>query len=281
MIKPLIIGEKDDVRRYSGILDSIKLFGKPESLINPEKIAWNSIIGEKAFDAYLIVSPLAEPFYFFSDLIKQKENIYFADQPNFSGKELEKIEEFQNEANTILQPEVTELFHPLTEDFISSNNNHLFFRYTKSVPSKKHIRPAILSALSFLSLLSPMPVKKMDVSTIESSKYVRPHIKIRLKMFDSSISYIIIRVDPDAEHHIIIESNDGNFTFNFSESYVENIHGIRFPCNPVSTLDLLKKSLESFAINISLNIKPNFSFAHYALSFNVLSKLEGLLINGF
>jgi hypothetical protein len=281
MINSLIIGDKEDIKKYTDILGTIKLFGKPENLFVTAGKPLQKTFNEKAHDAYLIVSPLQELFEPFSKLVKHKENIYFTDQPSLSAHELKELEHLQNEAGNIVQPEVIELYHPLTEEFISARNHHLFFRYTKSVPSKRDVRASILSALSFLSLLSPMPVKKMDVSTIESSKHVRPHIKIRLKMYDSSISYIIIRVDPTPEHNIIIESKEGSFAFNFTENYVENIHGAKIPCTPVSEGELRSKSLRSFALNIALNKKPAYNLDHYTLSVSILSKLGNILMNGF
>ena len=100
-------------------------------------------------------------------------------------------------------------------------------------------------------------------------------------MYDSSISYIIIRVDPTPEHNIIIESKGGSFTFNFTENYIENIHGVKIPSTPVTEEELRLKSLRSFALNITLNKKPAYNLTHYALSVNILSKLENILMNGF
>ena len=279
MLNALLIGQSDDLDVFTEILGRSRYFRKMEQ--------WKTktgLLAERddhggfdAFHAYLIVSPLEHPQELFSFLIRRKENLYFVDQPVFREATLNELDLLHRESGNILQPGVPELFHPLTEEFLTSHSSHLFFRYTKSVASRKMIRPAILSALAFLALLSPMPVKRMDVNTIDSTRYSRPHIKIRLKLFDSSISYIIIRMESTPEHSIIIESADGNFTFNFAGNYLENIHGARFLCDPVPEHDLWFKSLESFALNIILNQKPLFTLNHYRMCFHVLDKLQNIL----
>ena len=100
-------------------------------------------------------------------------------------------------------------------------------------------------------------------------------------MYDSSICYIMIKIDNQKEHELLIETNSGNFIFNLAENYLENIHGTKFKSEEIADDDLVRKSLESFALNIIINKKPSFSFHHYAQSISILSKIENILIDNF
>lgn len=234
-----------------------------------------------SYDAFIVVSPIKGSYDLFLKLIRSESNIYFVDQPELKTPDLSRLEQAANESGNILQPEIKELHHPLIQDFISSQNNHLLFRYSKSISGKKYIRESVLSALSFLSLLSSMPVKKIDINSIETTKSGRPAIKVRLKMYNSSICYIIITIDNQKEHELLIETNSGNFIFNLAENYLENIHGIKFKSEETTDDDLVRKSLESFALNVILNKKPIYSFHHYAQSLSILTKIENILIDNF
>ena len=281
MIHCLLIGKENDLNFYSGIISSLKFFGKISSMkideTNDEKL--NKDLD--SYDAFIVVSPIKGSYDLFLKLIRSESNIYFVDQPELKTPDLSLLEQAANESGNILQPEIKELHHPLVQDFISSQNNHLLFRYSKSISAKKYIRESVLSALSFLSLLSSMPVKKIDINSIETTKSGRPTIKVRLKMYNSSICYIIITIDNQKEHELLIETNSGNFIFNLAENYLENIHGIKFKSEETTDDDLVRKSLESFAINVILNKKPIYSFHHYAQSLSILTKIENILIDNF
>lgn len=281
MIHCLLIGKENDLNFYSGIISSLKFFGKISSMkideTNDEKL--NKDLD--SYDAFIVVSPIKGSYDLFLKLIRSESNIYFVDQPELKTPDLSLLEQAANESGNILQPEIKELHHPLVQDFISSQNNHLLFRYSKSISGKKYIRESVLSALSFLSLLSSMPVKKIDINSIETTKSGRPAIKVRLKMYNSSICYIIITIDNQKEHELLIETNSGNFIFNLAENYLENIHGIKFKSEETTDDDLVRKSLESFALNVILNKKPIYSFHHYAQSLSILTKIENILIDNF
>jgi hypothetical protein len=281
MIHCLLIGKENDLNFYSGIISSLKFFGKISSMkideTNDEKLNKDLDI----YDAFIVVSPIKGSYDLFLKLIRSESNIYFVDQPELKTPDLSRLEQVANESGNILQPEIKELHHPLVQDFISSQNNHLLFRYSKSISGKKYIRESVLSALSFLSLLSSMPVKKIDINSIETTKSGRPTIKVRLKMYNSSICYIIITIDNQKEHELLIETNSGNFIFNLAENYLENIHGIKFKSEETTDDDLVRKSLESFALNVILNKKPIYSFHHYAQSLSILTKIENILIDNF
>ena len=281
MINCLLIGKKTDLNFYSGIISPLKFFGTT-STFNVDETGVDTLnTNAGLFDAYIVVSPIKGFYDLFLRLMRSESNIYFVDQPDLKTHELHQLEQIAIESGNIVQPEIKELHHPLVQDFISIQNAHLLFRYSKSIPGKKDVRESVLSALSFLALLSPMPVKKIDINSIETTKNGRPTIKVRLKMYDSSICYIMIKIDNQKEHELLIETNSGNFIFNLAENYLENIHGTKFKSEEIADDDLVRKSLESFALNIIINKKPSFSFHHYEQSISILSKIENILIDNF
>lgn len=282
MIHCLIIGKEREVEKYSLIISSSQFFGKVEKLLVNEKGELQSgIIDLINFDAIFIVTQLENSFQFFSELIRGRYNFYFIHQPQLSLSELSQLEQLFIESGNLIFPEFKEINHPLVQEFISIQTSQLLFRYNKSISGKREILPAIYTGLSFLSLLSPMPVKRINVNSIESSNSGRPSIKVRLKMWDSSVCYIILKIDNKNENSILLESKSGNFIFNLAENYLENIHGTRFKSEEVSDDELLQKTIDSFALDIILNKKPPFSFNHYLLSINILSKIENILNNSF
>jgi len=282
MIHSLIIGNNFDVEKYSLILSKSQFFDRVDTVLVNEKGEFPSDMNDFAnFDAILLVSQLEKPYQLFFDLIKDRSNFYFSNQPNLSITELTNLDQLYIESGNLIFPEFKEINHPLIQEFISIQSNQLLFRYNKSVSSKREISPSLFNGLSFLSLLSPMPVKKINVNSIETTNSGRPEIKVRLKMWDSSICYIIIKIDNRNEHSILLESKNGNFNFNLAENYLENIHGTRFKSEEVTDEELLQKTVDSFAMDIILNKKPIFSFNHYLLSINILSKIENILSNSF
>ncbi|MBP7507862.1 MAG: hypothetical protein KA807_08580 [Prolixibacteraceae bacterium] len=278
MIHCLLTGNEKDIKFYSEIISKVKFFQGIDILYPDEN---NEVHIDKysanEYDAYIFVSYIKNAYQIFLELIKAKANIYFIDQPLLSLTELTDLEQYIDESGNIIQVEIIEIQHPLMEEFISSKGSQLLFRYNKSVSSRKQIRPSVLTALSFLTLMSPMPVKKIDINTIETTNTGRPFIKIRLKMYDSSICLIMLKIDNKNEHSILIESNIGVFTFNLTDNYLENVHGTRFKSDKISDAELIEKSLESFAMNVIMNKKPSFSFHHYIQSVTVLSKIENIL----
>jgi hypothetical protein len=281
MINCLLIGKETDLNYYSGIISTLKFFGIISSLkvdeTNNEKLYPDIDL----YDAFIVVSPIKDSFDLFFNLIRTESNIYFVDQPDLQVSDLSRLEHIANESGNIIQPGIKELHHPLVQDFISTQSNHLLFRYSKSITGKKYIRESVLAALSFLTLLSPMPVKKIDINSIATTKSGRPTIKVRLKMYDSSICYIVIKIDNQKEHELLIETNAGNFCFNLAENYLENIHGTRFKSEETTDDDLVRMSLESFGLNIIMNKKPAYSFHHYVQSISILTKIENILIDNF
>ena len=282
MIHCLIIGKEREVEKYSSIISDSQFFDRIEKLLVNEKGELQSeIIDFINFDAIFIVSQLKNSFQFFSELIRGRFNFYFINQPNLSLPELSQLEQLFIESGNLIFPEFKEINHPLVQEFISIQTSQLLFRYNKSISGKREILPAIFTGLSFLSLLSPMPVKKINVNSVESTNSGRPSIKVRLKMWDSSVCYIILKIDNKNENSILLESKNGNFIFNLSDNYLENIYGTRFKCEEISDDELLQKTIDSFALDIILNKKPPFSFDHYLLSINILSKIENILNNSF
>lgn len=281
MISCLLIGNTKDIQLYSALIAELNYFGEQKFIAVDEKNTHLSNIDSETFDALFILSPLKEISELLVKEIKLNHNIYFVDQPNISTIEIKELFKLQQESKNILFPQITELNHPLVQEFISTSGSHLLFRYNKDISSKHQVRFALLNALCFITILSPIQVKKVDVSSIEKTNDGRPAFKIRLQLFDSSIAYIIIKLENKKEHNILIESKSGNFIFNFTENYLENVHGIRFKSKEISDTDLVNKSLESFAHCIIFNKQPSFSFHHYTIVFNLLSKIENILMHSF
>jgi hypothetical protein len=282
MIKSLLIGRESDIGKYSQPLSQSKFFKSVDRypIVNEAKFKVDFSRIEN-YDAIFLIGQLQKPFSFFSDCIKTVKNLYFVDQPELTNADIEKLERLYNESGCLLFPELTELNHPLVEEFIEIESNHLHYNYTKSITGKRDIRSSLYTALGFLSLLSPMPVKKIDVSTFDTTDLGRPSIKVRLKLYDSSVCNILLDIDNKNEHIIVIESPKGNFHFNLTENYLENIHGAKFHTEEVNDEILLERTLNSFAMNIILNTKPVYSFHHYLSVISLLQKIENILKNSF
>ena len=280
MIRCLLIGQQKDIQLYSEIIAQINYYEEPVYWdIDAPSITIN--FDFHSFDAFFIVSVLPDHSQLLSELIKVKSNIYFVDQPKISIPEFKELFKLSQEADNLIFPEIRELNHPLVKDFIETNGGHLLFRYNKDIASKKQIRPALLNALGFITLLSPMQVKKININSIETTTEGRPAFKIRLKMFDSSVAYIMLKLENKNEHNILLESKNGNFIFNFTENYLENVHGARFESEDANEHDLIHKSLSSFALCIIMNKKPPFTFYHYSLVHYLLNKFEHILLTSF
>lgn len=280
MIRSLLIGRDSDVEQYTLALSQSKYFKSVERYPIADHATFEVDLHVlDNYDAIFLIGQLSEPFPFFSECIKRVNNLYFTDQPELSNSDIVKLELLFGESGCLLFPEFTELNHPLVEEFINIEPSQLHYSYSKSIAGKKDIRSSMLTALGFLSLLSPMPVKKIDVSTIETTSQGRPSIKVRLKMYDSSVCTILLDIDNRNEHKIKIESSKGNFLFNLNENYLENAHGTKFQSTEVNNEILLDRSLNAFALNIILNTRPAFSFLHYLSVISLLQKIGNILKN--
>jgi hypothetical protein len=279
MIRCLLIGNIEHIRFFSELINRINYFAAPETFCLDNDEDALILPDMHNFDALILTNPINNAFNLLSEAIKGKVNIFFSDQPSITLSELQVLQKLHYEANNLLYPRIVELKHPLIEDFIVTSANYLLYRYNKEVKSKNQIREAMLNALSFITVLSPMQVKKIDINNIGSASDGKPLIKVRMKLFDSSIGYVIIKLGNNNEHNIMIESLNGNFSFNFTDNYLENTHGIRFSTEVADEKALTMKSLKDFALCIILNKKPLFSFYHYSLVFKLLKKIENILPN--
>jgi hypothetical protein len=282
MIKCLLIGRESDIEKYSPVLSRSKYFSlvKQHLIIDDSKCLpdFESI---ELFDALILSAQLKDPFPFFSSCIRDSKNLFFIDQPELLSSDIAKLEQLNNESGCLIFPEFRELNHPLVEDFIAIEPSQLQYRFTKSVAGRKDIRPSLFTALGFRSLLSSMPVKKIDVSTIETNSSARPSIKVRLKMYDSSVCHILLDIDNKNEKVIEIHSSKGKFIFNLAGNYLENVFGSKFYAEEVTSELLLERTLNSFAMNIILNSKPLFSFHHYLSVIGLIHKIDNILKNSF
>lgn len=277
MIQNLIIGNTKDVNYYSKIISQIHYFAKAHSFFIENEVELFDSLNIEDYDAILFVSKYNQVYSHIIRAIKNKKHIYFCHQPSISNEQLKNINSLNYEANNILYPEIIELKHPLIEDFLATQKNYLLYRYNKNVTSNAQAKESLLNALSFITILSPMPIKNIDISTSETSPGGHAAIKIKLKLFDSSLGYIMLSHNTQNEHNIIIESINGNFIFNFTDNYLENSHGIRFSIPQKSNKSLTIKTLEDFALCIILNKKPIFSTYHYSLVCRTLKNIENIL----
>ncbi len=282
MIKSVLIGKKSDVEKYSQSLSQSRFLKLADHYLlekNQEPIPSVSLFD--GYDALFLVSNLQTPVTFFEYCIRNRKCLYFSDQVELTIEDLDYLRTLYGESGSLLFPELTELNHPLVEDFISTMPGRLNFSYFRSLTGKRDIRQALITALAFLSLLSPVPAKKIDVSTFDTTITGRPTIKVRMKMYDSSVSQIVLDIDNKSEHEITIESAKGIFKFNLSENYLENIHGAKFYGDAISETTLLERTINSFAMSIILNSKPVFSFSHYHSVISQINKIEIVLKNNF
>jgi hypothetical protein len=277
MIQTLIIGNTKDVNYYSKIISQMNYFAKSHTFCVENGIELFDSLNLENYDALLFVSKYSQAYSHIVRAIKNKKNIYFCHQPNISNEQLNNINTLSYEANNVLYPEIIELKHPLIEDFLATQKNYLLYRYNKNVTSNTQAKDSLLNALSFITILSPMPVKNIDINASEASPEGHSVIKIKLKLFDSSLGYIMLSHNTQKEHNIIIESLTGNFIFNFTYNYLENSHGIRFSIPQKNNKSLTEKTLEDFALCIIFNKKPIFSIYHYSLVCKTLKNIENIL----
>ncbi|MGF7140858.1 hypothetical protein [Roseimarinus sediminis] len=277
MIRCLIVGQQEDIDRYLPIVSGISYFSKVNSLLLTDSVPDNYRQVLVANDALMLISAVSDVDWLILP-IKLQCKVLLCDQPHLSLTDLSKLFQLHTESRNIMYLQINELHHPLIEDFIETTGHHLLFRYTRSINSKKDVRSALVNALSLLTLMSPLQVKKIDISSISPDKKGRPAYKIRLKMYDSSLAYIVLKLNAQSEHSIIIESKNGNFTFNFTQNYIENIHGTRFEGEKTNDSQLISKAINSFALCIIMNEHPRFTFFHYSLVFQLLNKFENILL---
>lgn len=281
MIHSLLIGNELDILRYSKILEQSKYFGTIDKLVYNTPDLPNIELTNKTIDALFLLSEFNNTFPLFEQVLKLNIKFYFIDQPSLEKEQLQYLNKLYQESGVLMHPETNELAHPLLDEFLSTKKHYLLFRYTKSIAHKKYARESIYSALSFLSLLSPMQVKKIDINSFETSETGRPLIKIRLKMYEGSIAFIILKLENKNDCSILMESHEGSFTFNLSENYLENIHGIQFKGEEANLDDLVKRNIDQFGLNIILNNKHKFTFNHYCLTIKTLTKIMVMLDDHF
>lgn len=277
MIRSMIIGSKVDVEKYGNLIGRSKFFGQLQTLVFDGELMPGFDLAAYPTDAYFLVSPLKNVTGLFEQVIRQKKNLYFVDQPSLNKSECNQLDRLFLESGNLLYPEIIELEHPLIEDFMKTSGSYLMFRFNRSVQGTRQVRKSLLTALCFLSVLSPMQIKKIDINNIEASGDVKPMIKIRLKMYDSSLAYIILKFEHQEHCSMTLEMQQGIFTFNFSQHFLENIHGIRFSTEPVSPDELVFRTLEAFGFHMIMNTRPQFSFHHFCLMLQPLEKIMGIL----
>ena len=276
MIHCLLIGDNKQIQYYSNLVGQIDYFDKPE-ILTLESDTLIAAIDFSMYDAILLLIPLKNTFVLLADAIRAKANLFFVDQPHLLLPEIQALNKLHYEASNLMYPCISELKHPLIEDFLLTSGKHLLYRYNKNIQSKAQMRNTLLNALSFITVLCPMQVKNIDINTLDAHDAGSPALKIRLKLYDSSVAYIILTYTASRDHNILIESVNGNFTFHFSENYLENTHGFRFTASEISDAELDMKTLSDFALCIILNQKPLSNFFHYSLVFKLLKNIENIL----
>lgn len=281
MIRSLIIGTEEEIQPYCSIIEESNYFGAFDTkvLLPQQPFIFEEDL--KLYDAIFITQARLNKDPLFELLLKSNCNIFISDQSNFSNKTISKLHKIFLESGTLVFPYIPLLNHPLLTEFLITNSNHLLFAYNESIPFKTDLRFSILSALALITLLSPMQVKKISINTLDLTEHGQPTFKFRLRLFDSSLAYINITIENTKHHTIKIETRNGKFSFNLIENYIENSTGNKFICDLLSPTDLLKSSINQFAMHIILGTKPKFDFTLYKLSFNTLSKIENILKNTF
>ncbi len=280
MIKCLLIGFDSDIEKYAFVLSQSLYFQEPDSFLLDTSECFDGVFSDhEKYHAFLLVSKIDDPLSLFIEFMKAGKNLYFVDQEGFTANDLPLLVNMFEESGSLLYPEIKELHRPLFEDFITVDPSRMHYSYTKSLASRKDIRTALISALGLLSLLSPVPVKKIDVSTIETTSLGRPAIKVRLKMYDSSVCFILLDIDNMNDYFVEIESSKGKFHFNVAENYIENQTGDKFYSDIMTDDGLLLRTIDAFAMNIIMNSKPSFSFLHYLTCVGLILKIENILKN--
>ncbi|MDA3878796.1 MAG: hypothetical protein PF436_00270 [Prolixibacteraceae bacterium] len=281
MINCLIIGTQKSVETYKQNVSNLTFFSKTETLILDTKTSIIPYVDFKKYDALIFADCNKNIKSIIETAIKLQCNIYFTDQRWVNSEITSEWLKYQNEANCLFFCEIPELKNTLSEDFLQTYNRTLLVKYQKNIESGSHVRSALLNALAFINLMNAMQVKKVDINSMDTTPNGKPVIKIRLKMYDNSIGFISLKQTTKTEHSLEIQTRNEKFFFNFSDSYLENSHGIKFTSAPTMQNDLIIKSIEAFALNIIQNNQPSFTLFHYNAVLSIIDKIENILSENF
>lgn len=277
MIKGLILGTKESASTYTTYLEQVRFFSKAETVILSTDNPTIPYINFKNFNAIIFadcpknIKPIIET------AIKHQCNIYLTDQKWLSSNITQQWLSIQREANNLFFCEIPELANPLTEDFLQTYNQTQLIQYEKNIIRRNDIRQTLINALSFICLTNTFRVKKIDINSMDTTLKGKPIYKIRLKMFDHSIAYIILKQTTRKEHHMMFQTQKEKFTFNFSQFYIENPNRVKFTCEPFTYNELITKNIELFALNIIQNKPPAYTLFHYNSVLNIIDKIENIL----
>jgi hypothetical protein len=278
MINALIIGTPGEVERYTELVRKSNYFRSAQSfpfLDNTEDTTPD--FGNLHFDAVIFTGKFDHFYHTALQLAKSMIPVYFAYQPQLTKSELNEIEKTITESECIFFHETTELEHPIFQDFIQKQHRNLQFDYKRSTAGKSHIREALHNALTILSALSPMPIKRFNFSSYSPDNVLQNGIHIELQLFDHSECNIKVWINKNPFHQLNINSTMGNFFFDLYNSFIQNSSGTRFLSEVVSEDDLLFSSLEKFALCIILQKQPSFTFQQYTMIHNTLGTLSQFL----
>jgi hypothetical protein len=100
-------------------------------------------------------------------------------------------------------------------------------------------------------------------------------------MHDHSFAHIKLTLKSEEKHTLKIENNKGVFIFNYNEGYLQNSHGSRFENDIITPQHLTSISLESFALHIIQNNKPEFTLFHYQSVLRIMDTMKNILAQNF
>lgn len=270
MIRPLLIGEPESVRYYSELVKQSAYFEQAVSIGysgNAEEIVASCF--EKKADAILLAGRNTNFFEIVSSVIRCGIAVYFTDLPELSSLAWNSLGKLVKESGVVVFPELKGMYHPVLEEFLTPQTGHLSIGFRQNCPNKQAIPQLLTEAFSMVSVLSPMPVRKMNIHSDQGKKLV-----VDFALLDHSEGRIEVFIDREPLLRIQLDRANRTYYFDLVEGYVENHFGNRFPSQPWDNRIMSLISLEKFALSVITKNNQAFDFDRYLLVCSLIQKLD-------
>ncbi len=270
MIRPLIIGSPQLTEKYSRIISLSSYFPGKEKHFFLDVINSNHHCDSLSDANVVFLVGKNEHFYeLVSKWVKEQIPVYFTEVPELTPGQWESLIKLVKESDSLFFPELIVLNHPLLEEFINTRPGKLKIDYQQNLPNKQGVRQALAEAFALVTLLSPMPVKKMNVNTQQGKI-----LEVGFSLLDHSEGTITIEIDRKAVHTIDLSWTNNRFQFNLIDGYVQNHHGNQFPSLPWDDEKLTLAAVEKFALSVITRQSRAIDIDRYGLVCNLIRKLE-------
>jgi len=270
MIRPMIIGTPQLTEKYSRLIAGSAYFkGLVRPLANEDFTSTHQTEFLTKADVVFLLGKNEQFYEWVSNWIKIQVPVYFNEVPVLASGQWENLIKLVKESDSLFFPELVVLNHPLLEDFINTRPGKLKIDYRQNLPHKHGLRQALAEAFALVTLLSPMPVKKMNVNTQQGKA-----LEVDFSLLDHSEGRITLEIDRQAVHSIDLSWENSRFQFNLIEGFVQNHHGNRFPSVPWDEDKLILAAIEKFALSVITRKSQAIDIDRYGLVCNLIRKLE-------